>query len=460
MRLYSSLPLHPLFWLLVLLSAAALACSLLGAPPGDAPAATAESPGRPTLELLPDPEGAATDAFGAPSPTPLPPTETATEPPPATPTAEPRRAGPFLEVSAPVPDQGRPLQLIPAEDGLWLVGADGLAFFDGQGWQPVPALIDGAPPARLLGVDEVGRLWALAEDGARIAAASLPGAGRSAWSLFGAAQGWEPVDPGRVRSLPRADRLGEGAGGLWLSLGDEVRQFNGLTWQSWGPEDLDLAEPAVEEAEPQMVVAVLDEPAQAWVGVCYWIGPGPVEGGGLRVYAGEDWRGADSPLEGACVSALERGPDGSLWAGADPALWRYDPGREDWTSFDPPPAPEGARFGFTSRLQIDADGRAWPELAICGGASCFAGEALFRVQDGAWQAVGEPTNGEVQRLFFDSAGNAWLFRQGQVLVVAEGGALQPAAELNVLAAAQDPTGAVWLVAGTNGEPAALWRLEP
>jgi ligand-binding sensor domain-containing protein len=198
----------------------------------------------------------------------------------------------------------------------------------------------------------------------------------------------------------------------------------------------------------------LVQPATAmeavWVGECDLIGPGPDGGQGARWYDGSAWRGVDSPASNGCTRAVEEDPHGAVWVGVDDGLWSYDPARRTWNELDLPSLGDEDRPDpFILDLAFGPRGDLWALVAVCGGASCSGNEVLLQRAGEAWRQVGEA--GEFSAApVFDGSGTAWLPTRLGVHRVEDGEAVMVTG-LEVVSAAVDADGRLWLAARQDGQ---------
>ncbi len=331
---------------------------------------------------------------------------------------------------------------------LWLLTDQAAARLEGSGWiVPLPAL-DGR---QAVGIDDFGRVWAAAPDGSSIAVWD-----RGAWQTFGADLGWTPLPAGPGKPVLAGVQT-DLNGPVWLATSSDVRLFDGQRWTVYGRTELDMQAATVAEAMPQFTVLVDPRGSDRLVAECDWIGPGPAGGGGVRWFDGAAWQGAGTPIGAGCASALAFGPNAEVWAGIDAAVWYGGPAVAEWTRFDPPAPPDGAaRFGYVVDIAVAPDGAAWPQLALCGGASCGTGFARYALRDGQWQPVGAVSR-EPQMMVFGADGTPWQFADGVVYRVADT-QVEAVGELTPLATVSEPRGRVWLAASNQGD-VGLWMLE-
>ncbi len=336
------------------------------------------------------------------------------------------------------------IDLRPEADGaLWLVtDLRVLTLRDGTWATYLSDLI-----GRMLGMDASHRVWVIAGRGDEISA--WDGAH---WSTYGPAAGWEPLPEG---SSIYGGIVFDHRDQAWLATELDARVFDGERWTLYGLEEMGMPVPEFDEIEHGMQLFFLPVRGQVWAGSCFWAGPGPVGGGGVRWFDGESWRGADSPVASGCAMQVREDTAGNVWVGIDDALWRLDAGSQVWSSFPAPQPPTGNRFGFVTDLPIDRAGEPWPELAACGGASCYGDTVRYHVTSGDWVQVGAiGTLEDPSQLLFDATGQAWDFTPAGFYRV-EGAGTEPTGQIFIEFVTQDPQGSIWFVWAQSGEKS-IW----
>lgn len=342
-------------------------------------------------------------------------------------------------------------------DVLWVFTTNGYGRWRGGEWAVRLADRSGV----LVGVDDIRKMWMLAEDGSKM----------YTWDgepeYFLGRTGWLPVsDPAEMEGR---GVLTDFNGRVWLVTGQDVRAFDGRKkkWTVFTAEDMDMTPPPDADILTQFTQEAIGEPGRIWVGGCDWAGSAPVGGGGARWLVNKVWQGADSPVASGCVTAIQEDSLGRVWVGVDANLWRYDPASNEWTHFAPPQPPEGYHLRSISDIVLDPAGDPWSLFSVCSGASCEGGKARYRWQDGAWTPIGEISYGMPQALVFDGAGTPWLVGGGMYRVEANQPVEPPVALIASQAVTVDGDGRVWVAgwqAGIIGvQPAtdmALWVFEP
>ena len=421
-------------------------CRLSAAPP----AATVLPSQTASLEATTTPSSTTTDtptlppkvtSTTAPTNTPI---SVPTDTPKPTPTVSlPSEQGPFQ----PVGDTGSILPgtiigLYASQDGaIWLVSEQGFARLGEDGWETHLTDLTG----QLVWVDKSGQVWTLNEETNEISRWQ-----GGEWTTYNREDGWQPI-------LDWFAQVGssetDSKGNLWLSTSQDVRFFDGESWETYIPEDMNMPPPEFEDVATEIILQVLEND-EVWVGSCFWGGPGPFGGAGIRWYDGEAWQGANSPAAAGCVTKIEEDSQGHVWVALEDELWRYIPEREEWTRFEAPEPEEAQRYGYATEMVVDLEGNVWIILAECGGASCFVGTVPYRVQDGEWQQFANRIDAELWRLLLDSKGRIWIFSEAGISRIEDG---EPSLEAQLFAThnAADPEGRLWIVTGIEAQQL-LW----
>ena len=334
--------------------------------------------------------------------------------------------------------------LAEAGDSIWLV-TDKRVLHYGQGiWTDYLAQFNGT----LMGVGSDHRVWVASDDGLQVSVW-----GGSSWTSFGLDAGWKPlpvpVNAAKIRGKVATDALGR----VWLATERDVRMFDGAGWKVFSLADLGMPDPGSEDVLPEITIRFLESSNYIWVMSCYWIGPGPNGGGGARWYDGKAWQGSNSPVADGCATMVNEDKLGSIWLGLDNDLWRINSLSGNWEHFSAPNPPGGGRFGFFTDLVLDAAGDPWPELDICGGASCYIGNVRYHVTRGEWIQIGD-VSFDNSSLYFDAAGQGWVFTPARVFRIAEN-KLDSVADLSILMVAVDPSGKLWMI-GLYEDMTVLW----
>lgn len=295
----------------------------------------------------------------------------------------------------------------------------------------------------IMGIDLHRHAWVISDDGTQVSVWD-----GFTWTDMGPERGWKPPTANTDMSLSwsiATDALGH----IWLAADRDVRMFDGLKWKTFDLKDLGIPLPELEDAFSETSVAFLNASGYIWINHCYWIGLGPLGGGGARWYDGHAWQGSDSPVAHGCATQVNEDKQGNIWLGLDDQLWRLNTPTNSWKRFRTPQAPQDGWFGFFSDLALDPLGNPWPELTVCGGASCYTGNIRYHVAEENWLQVGDIAMDQ-SHLYFDSAGQGWVFPYEGVFQVA-GNQLEPVAELPTLKVTVAPSGKLWIAGNYEGE---------
>jgi ligand-binding sensor domain-containing protein len=330
------------------------------------------------------------------------------------------------------------------DGGIWMVSDQGFARLEEGDWDTHLQDLAG----QLVWVDKTGRVWAVNEDASEI---SRWEAGE--WTQYGETEGWQPLlawfaQVGRSETDSR--------GNLWVSTSQDVRVFDGDSWLIYNNEDMNLPPTEIEDLRQGIVLQVLEND-YVWVGICYWGGPGPFGGAGVRWFDGQTWQGADSPTAEGCVTQIEEDGAGNVWVAVEDELWRYKPESEHWSQFRSPEPEEVQRYGFATEMVVHPDGDVWIILAECGGASCFGATVPYRVHNGQWEQFAERSEIGFQRLVLDGTGELWALWEPGISRI-EADELTLAADLYTTRYAVDADGRIWIVTGIAAEQV-LWAAD-
>jgi signal transduction histidine kinase/ligand-binding sensor domain-containing protein len=228
--------------------------------------------------------------------------------------------------------------------------------------------------------DHAGNLWSAAHEGVR--QVTFEG-GKPVVREFTAQQGLTGTS---VSALHQ-----DHEGNIWIATPEGLDQFRSRRVQ-----ELQLA-PMLTFGAPLLAGSHGD----VWIDQYYYsaLGAAPVRYG----------PGAG---DATLVKTLYRDPRGQVWSGARDGLWQVN-GKQ--RVHIPPPASLGKRrFIAILDMVMDADGGLWVS---------FAGSGVFRLQDGAWTALGgmpELDKAVVVSMAADTAGHLWFATVDNVVFKLEG----------------------------------------
>lgn len=370
----------------------------------------------------------------------------------------PLSAGPFRKVAV-LPSTisdwwGVDLHTLP-DGALCLITSEGYATYREGQWGT--RLVDEGQT--LVGVDASRRAWIFGETGDTIYVQDTGG------ELIPADIGWLPIlDP---RALQGRGVVSDSQGNVWLATGQDVRVFDGAQWTVFTRETMGMPPAEWEDLLTEFTLTYVESQQQMWVGECDWGGPGPFGGSGARWFDGQAWRGAESPVADGCVNAITADAEGRVWIGMHHGLvYLFDQTSGEWREFLLP-EPEEYRRGYPAALSLGPDGAPWLLSALCGGASCDATRALYRLQGNRWIEVtglrdypeGLIYQGLTLPVLFDETSAPWFFMGMMAFRIVNNRLEQPpAADLNVWATTVDAAGKIWMVANTVNDEPALWVL--
>jgi len=335
--------------------------------------------------------------------------------------------------------------LYASDDGaVWLVSDQGFARLEDGDWDTHLQELAG----QLVWVDETGRVWAVNGDASEISRWET-----GEWTTYSVSEGWTALTDwfaqvGRSETDSHAN--------LWVPTTQDVRVFDGDSWLIYSAEDMGFPPSEFDDMRQGLVLQVLEND-EVWVGSCYWGGPGPFGGSGIRWFDGQTWHGADSAAAESCVTQIEEDGGGNVWVAAEDELWRYKSDSENWSQFRSPEPVEARRYGFATEMVVHPDGDVWIILAECGGASCFGATVPYRVHNGQWEQFAERAEMDLQRLVLDGKGGIWLFWEPGISRI-EAGELTLAADLYTTLYTIDSDGRIWIVTGMEAQQV-LWAAD-
>jgi hypothetical protein len=341
-----------------------------------------------------------------------------------------------------------------ANDSVWIISSQAAMHWDGQEWEIVLSATEG----KLVSVDDGGKLWVMPQDTSEIVAWQ-----DGQWTTYAVDSGWTSTgifDENWWAPTPWRFYTGTG-GTLWVPMEQDVRAFDGNKWEAYTLEDMGFPLMEMEGVGIVHNLALVNGGAEVWVGECYYSGPGPMSGGGVRWFDGQTWHGMDAPVSSGCVSALTVDQLGNLWLGASENVWRYEHTSQSWTEYSLPAALL-SEFNFTHPRQIIVDqvGDVWVGEQMCGGASCDVLAHLYRIHNGEWSLIIDALYwaSSFKQLVLDGNGQGWLFWEGMFYRL-DGDLLEPISSIAARGVDVSPDGSIWVVAGI-GDEASLQVLEP
>ena len=201
--------------------------------------------------------------------------------------------GPFRRVtSIPdlLPDPSEDVQVRALADGsVWVITNDAVMRWDGLTWEVVLSESGDV----LAAVDDGGRLWVLRKDTSKIAAWQ-----DGQWTTYDDNSGWTDAytsEPSWWAPSPWSAYSGP-AGTIWLPMARDVRAFDGKKWSLYTLEVMGFPPPEWDEMDIIHRIAMREGGAEVWVGECYYSGPGPMGGQGVRWFDGKTWHGEEAPV--------------------------------------------------------------------------------------------------------------------------------------------------------------------
>jgi len=372
--------------------------------------------------------------------------------PTPSPTTESRAVPGFQEVhiNVDLPQEKLSILQISADGTLWMGTEHDILKLKDETWDTYLHLI----PGQLVGVDKGGRVWVVDQDGMYISVWS-----GEMWTDYTFEDGWAPLQEfAQVRSRPVMDQHGQ----IWLSTDQDLRVFNGTSWEIYTHTDLGTSHPleAEEGLLPSLSLKFMPGINELWMGSCNWTGAGPIGGQGVLRFNGIDWEQVNPKLSSGCTTTITEDNQGNIWIGLDGNIWRYEPATANLTEFEAPPSPfeGGGKFGEVDEITFDHENNPWAEFLFCGGAGCGFGPILYRHQNGEWlQAT---MDFQYQRkLIFDSDGNPWLLTSAGIFDLSKNELTQVAElQLDPSTVTTNESGRVWFIV-INDDQNQLWTLE-
>lgn len=383
------------------------------------------------------------------------PTSTATQPPAQSPQAVElfRRVISILDL----PDnflgdlQVRAL----GDDKVWVYSSHGALLWNGETWD----VAFSGGEEMLDTVDDSGQLWALRQDVSEVASWQ-----DEKWTIYSADRGWlstsTPEEMSWFSTATWSASI-DATNKVWLPMAQEVSTFDGSIWNSTSLEEMGFPSPDAENMGIIHRIALRAGGEEVWVGECYYSGPGPMGGGGVRWFDGNSWQGMEAPVGSTCVSAMDGDLEGNLWLGAYGVIWKYGDADQSWISFSlPDEFLMDYSFAYPQQILVDRTGDVWVIMHLCGGASCSGPATLYRIHNGEWSLIIESPDAfmPLKQLAMDGSGQVWLFWDGKVYQLDED-SIMPISSLAARGVDVSPNGKVWVVADEE-EGVSLLVLEP
>jgi ligand-binding sensor domain-containing protein/tRNA A-37 threonylcarbamoyl transferase component Bud32 len=304
--------------------------------------------------------------------------------------------------------------IVEDEQVLWFGTYEGLASYDGVDWKAWTTDDEiGANAVYAIRQDGSGALWFVHSDGVGL---SRYNAADGTWQRFGEAEGaldW--------LSLPGVDAEGH----LWIGDYGELKWFDGSTWQSFTPFELeDVSIYAIDFDADDVQWLVTDsgviryDPAMAeWTAYSesdhpvledvtamlithdgtLWLGGVS----GLVRFDGVEWVTPDG--DGTALDWIDdiaEAPDGSLWVTANGDLHHLD--GEQWSRFGWPGS------GWVESVAVAPDGAVW---------AGYEGLGRFDPTTGTWQIFTTEdglVHQEVRTIYITPEGVVWVGTPGGI----------------------------------------------
>lgn len=404
-----------------------------------------------TKIIIATPSQLPTTKVMTPSPHPTTAVPTSSPSPSPVPTTDLSSIGPFRPIAQiDVAALGKIFDLVAQpDDTLWLRADRKIIQLIGDSWIDYLSDFKGY----FIGMDDTNRIWIISDDTSEIS--SWNG---EWWDAYGPEDGWQPVPGGIYGGIYGLGGVTTDQNGhVWISTNYDLRRFNGEHWVSFTTEDIGYGSSEDQDISTEFNLSYLEIVDQVWVGSCYWTGPGPLGGDGVRWFDGQSWHGHYSPVDSGCVEVISDDTSGNVWIGVDGDLWRYERISAGWTHFPSPEPPIGNRFGFVTDIAMDPNGDPWPEIAACGGGGCFGGVVRYHLQQGTWIQIGDAdTSGYESHLLFDNSGKPWLFKIDGIYRVMEN-IPRLIAEMNIQKVTMDSEGRIIFIAPYE-DKTLLWEL--
>lgn len=370
----------------------------------------------------------------------------------------PEDIGPFRFVTSvpnPLLDPYSSVQVRALADGsVWIITSQEVIRWYDQTWEVVLSESEDF----LAAVDDGGRLWVLRQDTSAIVAWQ-----DGQWITYDADSGWTSIysfDEMSWLAPASWSVYSDTSGAIWLPLTRDVRAFDGTRWSLYTLEDMDFPLPEEDDIGIIHSLAMREGGAEIWIGGCYYSGPGPMGGQGVRWFDGKTWYGVEAPVGSTCVSALDVDSEGNVWLGAYRVIWRYEYAGQSWTSYRlPDTLLIDYSFAYPLQLIVDHVGDVWAIMQMCGGASCSGAAHLYRIHNEEWSLIFESQDSfmPLKQLAMDGGGQVWLFWDGMVYQFEEESVKQVAI-IGARSIDVSADGVLWVLE-ENKDGANLWVLE-
>ncbi len=341
-----------------------------------------------------------------------------------------------------------------ANDSIWIISSQSAIHWDGQEWEIVLPETAG----KLVSVDDRGNLWVMPQDTSEIETWQ-----DGQWTTYDEDSGWTSMGPfiNNWWAPVLWSVYIDGGRTIWVPMEQEVRSFDGSKWKTYSLEDMGFPLPEMEDVGIVLNLTTLEDSSELWVGECYYSGPGPMGGGGVRWFGGESWHAVDAPISSGCVSVLTFDQAGNFWLGVSENVWRYDHTSQSWTEHSlPADLLSGFNFTHPRQIIVDQADDVWIGEQMCGGASCDGQANLYRIHNEEWSLIIDAAywSSSFKQLVLDGNGQGWLFWEGMFYQL-DDTPLKPITSITARGVDVSPDGSIWVVAG-SGEDASLMVLIP
>jgi len=250
---------------------------------------------------------------------------------------------------------------------------------------------------------------------------------------------------------------------IWLTTAYDVRRLQGDQWQIFLPQQMGIDLPYRKTMATSFLLANSQVSKFAWVGSCNWMNLDRLEGQGIQLYDGKNWKPVEITTEKGCVTAMASDKTGHTWVGMDGRLWRYDEQNDTWSEFTPPDLDpvqfKGFRHGAVLDIQVAPDDSIWVLYELCGSPGCKTRQIRYRILNGIWTPLRESSQISPPLLLFDKNSTAWLFDKN-VIHRLENNTFKPVAWMDWWEATVDTEGTLWVLTGKLNAEMILWKYEP